>query len=135
LDGFRQVIAKQCVECNMSAATFEANIVEQLAQGFCIAPMVSRKFDSFVAHLADGFDGANQILGAFVANGIELEAERNFLSAIIFLCQQKCRTAHCGHGGGGNGSQKVSSRNCSGFHALAISAREPRVKSEDAWLW
>ena len=67
-DRLRQVIPEQCVESDVRAATFEADIIEQLAQRSGIASVVTSELDGFVTHLPHGRHGADQIFRAFVAH-------------------------------------------------------------------
>src|SRR4051812_32727748 len=81
----------------MSAAAFHADIVEQLAQVFRAPPIVTGKLDPLVSHLRNGSDRSNEVFGAFIADGIELQADGNLVSAIAF--GREARGRHdTGHG-------------------------------------
>src|SRR5205823_12833601 len=102
LHGVRKVVAEQRVEADVRAAAFKANVVEQLAQGLCTASVIAGELDGLIAHFRHRRDGAVQVLGALVANRIELKAERNFISA-VFSCGKKVawRRGRDGNSGGG----------------------------------
>src|SRR6266545_2534095 len=98
-------------------ATLEANVVEQLAQGFCVAPVVAGELDGFVAHLRHGGDSAVQVLGAFVAHGKELKAERNLVSTVFSGGEQIRRLrSREGSRGGDARFEKITSGDRLGFH-------------------
>src|SRR6476659_800217 len=63
--------------------------------------MIAREFDRLAAHFADGGNGADQVLGAFIAHRIELEGERNLVSTVRFGCEQRSggRVGQTGRGG------------------------------------
>jgi hypothetical protein len=81
-DCFVEVVAEQCIESCVCAAAGQAVVVEYFAHLFCVAVVVAGELNTHIAHLSDGFDGAGQVLGAIVADRVELEADfHSFFSA------------------------------------------------------
>ena len=67
-DGLRKVVAEQRVEADVSAAAFEPDVVEQLAQAFGVAPVVAGELDRLVAHLCHRGDGAVEVFCTLVTH-------------------------------------------------------------------
>ena len=63
----------------MSAAALESGIVEQFAQCPGVAPVIAREFDCLVAHLSNGRNRVRQVLFAFSAHRVKLQADGDFL--------------------------------------------------------
>jgi hypothetical protein len=117
LDGARQVVPEQRIEASMRAAAFQAGVIEQLAQGFGIAPVAAGELDRLVAHLRHRRDGARQVLRALVAHRIKLEREWNLVSAVGLRGEQvRWSRGREGRRRHGAGFEEVPSRDGLGFH-------------------
>ena len=85
LGGFLQFVPFEGGQRGVGAAAFQAVVVEQLAEflWFFIPPVIPGEFDALISHLPDGFDGAGEILGNERADGIEFQADGNFLLRLL----------------------------------------------------
>ena len=89
LHGFGQVVAEQRVEADVRAATLEADLVEEFAQGLRVAPVITGELDCLVAHFRHRRDGAVEVLRALVAHRIELKAEGNLVPAVAGFSREQ----------------------------------------------
>ena len=79
-------------ERGVRAAAFQAVVVQQLAKlvGLLIPAVIAGKLDALIAHLADGLDAAGEIFRKLVAEGIELEGDRDFLLGFFGAEKGRC---------------------------------------------
>jgi hypothetical protein len=120
-----QVVAGNGFEVGMRAAALEAVPVEEPPQflGLAVPAVVAGKLDALLAHFTDGLEDGRQVFLRRLADGVELDADRDLFLGGPGLGRrgpEPVQADQSGSGPDGGGSQEITTRKSFPFDTIHV---------------